>query len=237
MTHETDSFIDEVTEEVRRDRLFALFRRYGWIGVAVILAIVAGAGFNEWSRSRAEADARAYGDQVFAALKSDDPAVAMQAVQPGEVPGRAAVTGLLTAAAEVNAANAEAATSQLESAVTHGAQVPVLQDLARLKAVLIGGETMDAAARDAALAELSKPGAPFELLALEQKAVALAEAGRTTDALSLVRQIQNKSGLSPQMQARLADLAVTLGSTPEADIARDKAVTVTPVPANGTPGN
>ena len=28
-----DSFIDEVTEEVRRDRLFAVFRKYGWIGV------------------------------------------------------------------------------------------------------------------------------------------------------------------------------------------------------------
>ena len=27
---DTDSFIDEVTEEVRRDALFAQFRRYGW---------------------------------------------------------------------------------------------------------------------------------------------------------------------------------------------------------------
>ena len=26
-----DSFIEEVTEEVRRDKLFALFRKYGWI--------------------------------------------------------------------------------------------------------------------------------------------------------------------------------------------------------------
>ena len=32
-----DSFIDEVTEEVRRDRLFAMFRKYGWIGVAIVL--------------------------------------------------------------------------------------------------------------------------------------------------------------------------------------------------------
>jgi hypothetical protein len=30
-----DSFIDEVTE-VRRDHLFRLFRKYGWIGVVII---------------------------------------------------------------------------------------------------------------------------------------------------------------------------------------------------------
>ena len=40
-----DSFIDEVTEEVRRDRLFALFRKYGWIGLVVVLGIVGGAGW------------------------------------------------------------------------------------------------------------------------------------------------------------------------------------------------
>ena len=49
MSHETDSFIDEVTEEVRRDRLFALFRRFGWIALAIILIIVAGTAWREYS--------------------------------------------------------------------------------------------------------------------------------------------------------------------------------------------
>ena len=34
---DTDSFIDEVTEEVRKDRLYGYLRRYGWIAVLVIL--------------------------------------------------------------------------------------------------------------------------------------------------------------------------------------------------------
>ncbi len=38
---------------------------------------------------------------------------------------------------------------------------------------MVAGPAMDAAERDTILADLSKPGAPFELLALEQKAVAL----------------------------------------------------------------
>ena len=35
-----DSFIDEVTEEVRRDKLFALFRKWGWVGVLLVVVIV-----------------------------------------------------------------------------------------------------------------------------------------------------------------------------------------------------
>ena len=44
---DTDSFIDEVTEEVRRDRLFLLLRRWGWVGVLAVILIVGGAAFNE----------------------------------------------------------------------------------------------------------------------------------------------------------------------------------------------
>ena len=37
---DTDSFIDEVTEEVKRDRLFATMRKYGWIAVLIVLLLV-----------------------------------------------------------------------------------------------------------------------------------------------------------------------------------------------------
>lgn len=63
-----DSFIDEVTEEVRRDRLFALFRKYGWIGGLLVVAVVGGAGWTEWQRAQHEARAEAFGDAVLDAL-------------------------------------------------------------------------------------------------------------------------------------------------------------------------
>ena len=53
-----DSFIEEVTEEVRRDRLFAAFRKYGWIGGLVVLGIVGGAAWNEWQKNQAAARAQ-----------------------------------------------------------------------------------------------------------------------------------------------------------------------------------
>jgi len=63
-----DSFIEEVTEEVRRDRLFAAFRKYGWIGGLVVLGIVGGAAWNEWQKNQAAARAQGFGDAMLEAL-------------------------------------------------------------------------------------------------------------------------------------------------------------------------
>ena len=41
----TDGFIEEVSEEVRKDKLFALYKKYGWIPVVIICSLVGGAGF------------------------------------------------------------------------------------------------------------------------------------------------------------------------------------------------
>ena len=38
MANQNDRFIDEVTDELRRDRLFRAMRRYGWIAIALIVA-------------------------------------------------------------------------------------------------------------------------------------------------------------------------------------------------------
>ena len=36
----TDSFIEEVTEEVRRDKLYGYLKRYGWIAGLIIVLVV-----------------------------------------------------------------------------------------------------------------------------------------------------------------------------------------------------
>ena len=42
----SETFIDEVTEEVRKDQLFGYIRKYGWIAVLAVLAIVGGTAFS-----------------------------------------------------------------------------------------------------------------------------------------------------------------------------------------------
>ena len=52
----TDSFIEEVTEEVRNDKLFALFRKYGWIAGLAVVVMVGGTAWSEWNKSNARAN-------------------------------------------------------------------------------------------------------------------------------------------------------------------------------------
>ena len=54
MANQNDRFIDEVTEDLRRDRLFLMMRRYGWI--AVLLVFVLARVFREGTRLRQEAE-------------------------------------------------------------------------------------------------------------------------------------------------------------------------------------
>ena len=82
-----DSFIDEVTEEVRRDRLFRAFRRYGWIGVVLVAAIVGGAAYNEWQKASRTATAQALGDGLTAALADKTPEARAAAAEAMERSG------------------------------------------------------------------------------------------------------------------------------------------------------
>ena len=216
MSHETDSFIDEVTEEVRRDRLFALFRRYGWIALALILILVGGTAWREYSQSRARAAAESWGDAALAAQRAEDPVAALAALDAGGAGDRQALGLMLAAGAALDAGDKAEAVTHLEAAVT-AAQDPVMRDLARLKSVLAQGADMDPAARDATLSELTTPGAPFRLLALEQKAVALIAAGRAEDALTLIHEIQAQDGVSQGLGNRLAEMTVALGEVPGAN--------------------
>ena len=225
MANQNDSFIDEVTDELRRERLQGAMRRYGWIGILAILVLVGGAAWFEFQAARQRAAAEAFGDAVLAATDAADPAAALAQVATDGSPRRAALTGLLAAGAQADAGADAGAAAQLEQvATTLTPNDPALRDLARLKLVLIRGEAMDAATRDALLADLARPGAPFELLALEQQAVALVGAGRADDAVTLIRQIQQKDGLSETLRRRLSEMMIALGAETDPAAAADAAM-------------
>jgi hypothetical protein len=209
---ETDSFIDEVTDEVRRDRLFALFRRYGWIGVALVLAIVGGAAFNEWRKAGARAEAEAFGDAVLTAIQAPDRVAAMSPVDA--TGNRAAIRDLLLAAVSEDAGDRAAALSALEIVAADATLPALYRDLARLKWVILAGADLAPADRAAALQALAAPGAPYRALALEQQAMADLAEGRTEAAIATLRALTQDAAASPGLQRRAAQLIVALGGDP-----------------------
>lgn len=221
MANQNDRFIDEVTDELRRDRLFSAMRRYGWIAIALIVAMVGASAWFEFARNRTETKAQLFGDAVVAAQALPDPAERAKALAAIDPQGadRAILRDLLAAGAEVEAGAVAPAGERLAAAASMAGEAAgddrLLQHLALLKSVLAQGAAMNPADRDAALATLSATGAPFELMALELKAVALVGADRPDDAVALIRQVQEKDGLTEPMRRRLAEMMITLGVDPE----------------------
>ncbi len=210
---ETDSFIEEVTEEVRRDKLFAIFRKYGWIAGLVIVLSVGGAAFNEWRKVRDEAQAQSLGDAVMTALEVKDVAGradALGAITPkGETAG--IFLAMLEAAARAEADDREAALVLLDKVATDAAAPKTYRQLALLKAVILRGSDQDRDTRMATLDTLAVAGNPFRTLAMEQKALALFEYGDNVAAIALLKTILDEPGATQALLQRAQQLIVALG--------------------------
>lgn len=220
---ESDSFIEEVTEEVRRDRLFAMFRKYGWIGAVAVIAIVGGAAYTEWQRSSAQAEAQAFGDAVLSALETSDPAARVAALDAvsadggyGDVQGRAAVLAFLSADEALRAGDRGEAQARLAEIVAMEGLAPAYRDMAQLKWLGIAGDAVDAAERDRILAELATPGRPYRVLALEQQALVLVAAGKGEEAIAALRALLQDAEVSAGLRRRATQLIVALGGDPNA---------------------
>lgn len=207
-----ESFIDEVTEEVQRDRLFLLFRKYGWVGVLAVLLVVGGAGYNEWRKGQARDAAQSLGDAFLAAVESDDPAARAAALETVEAPGDAAALRDLLRAGELVAAGETDAASDLFNSVAETPGLsPAYADLARLKAVMTGVGSEDA--RLSLLADLARPGGPYRLLAMEQMALIEAGRGDSVAAIDLARAILEDDALSRGLRERSQNLIVAMGGS------------------------
>ncbi|MBS1166774.1 MAG: hypothetical protein H6R00_2799 [Proteobacteria bacterium] len=134
---------DEVGDDLRRDRLTNLWKRYGWVVYAAAGLIVAGTaawrGYDYWATSRANAAGDAY-SQVLASAKAGDHKALAESLSlyAGSAPSQYQVLARFRAASEHAALgetdNALAAFEDLSKAP--GVDVAFL-DLATIRAALI----------------------------------------------------------------------------------------------------
>lgn len=211
-----ESFIDEVTEEVRRDRLFGYFRRYGWIGIVVILLIVGGAAWREYQIAAKQAESEAFGDALLDALDQETPAARSTALAAIAAPGqRSGLLGLLQASDPQ--ADRAAALAALE-AVANDASLPAsYRDLAILRRVIVAGAELPAADRRALLDPIAAPGRPYRTLAQEQLALLSVEVGDTATAITALEALRKDQESTAGLRRRAGQMIVALGGTPATD--------------------
>ena len=208
-----DSFIDEVTEEVRRDRLYGVLRRYGWIGVLLVVLVVGGAAWREWAAARDAAAARAFGDALHAAIDAPDAATRAAALAglgtSADQRALAALIGAVMVEPDADPAAREAAMAALEAAAAAPGVDPIWTDLALLRRVT--GGTLDPAARRAALAPLIVPGRPLRTLAEEHLALADLEAGDVAGARARLEALAGDAETPQAQRRRLMRILTALG--------------------------
>jgi hypothetical protein len=211
-----DSFIEEVTEEVRRDRLFGLFRKYGWIGVLLVVGIVGGAAWNEWSKSRAAARAETFGDALLDALDQGSPEERVAALAAVPANGQQGAILQLIMAADTTGDKA-ATLAALDKVAADATLTNSYRDLAVLRRVIVAAADMPLADRQAALQGIAAPGRPYRTLAEEQLAYRLIEAGKTDEAIAALLALMQDQEASGALRSRAGQVVIALGgSLPEA---------------------
>ena len=207
---ETDSFIAEVTEDVRRDRLFGLFRRFGWIPAALIVIIVSGTAYNEWSKSKADKLAQVRGDVLLAAIDTVDEAARATALNEIASQGSENIVAQMLAAG----AKDENSINFLNAVIINSDQPEYIRDLAKLKLTMIpGAQTKEQKLKT--LDILSQPGGIYRNAAVEILVAFELESGNPNKAIEFLKShIQDAEASRAQVQ-RMAELLVALGSEPD----------------------
>jgi hypothetical protein len=216
---DTDSFIEEVSEEVRRDRLYGYMRKYGWIAVLAILALVGCAAYNEYSKAQERAKAQTAGDAILAALEADEPnarVAALEAVRGQDITqGAKAVVSLMQAAEQGAADDAAGSQAALEKIAVDGSLPEIYRQIASFKAASQSDGSLSVEDRRVRLEALSAPGTSLRLLATEQLALIDIETADTEAALEKLQGIVVDAEVTAGLRQRATQLIIALGAEPE----------------------
>lgn len=211
---DTESFIDEVSEEVRRERLFGLMKRYGWIAAVLIVVLVGGAAFNEYRKASQAAKAQELGDAILSAMNSGDAGERIAALDSIEPSGENQVLVRFLAAADKSQNDQNAAVIADYTAITTDETVdPLYRDLAQIKSLALQVDTLDAATRRTAYDTLATPGSAFRLMAEEQLALLDIEEGKTDEAVTRLRAIIADGEVTTGLRRRASQLIVASGAS------------------------
>lgn len=210
---DSDSFIEEVTEEVRRDRLFAILKKYAWIPILIVVLAVGGAAYNEYRKATERTAAENLGDAIIAAAGIEDAdaraaALGTLATTAGDA---SVIVKLQEAAVLVEEASNTAALEILDDVAGNSETLQLYQDLAAIKAAILRGSDDAIETRLTKLDALARPGAPFRVIAMEQKAMALIDDGQVDAAVALLIQILDEPDASNALRSRVQQLIVSLG--------------------------
>jgi hypothetical protein len=208
MSLSEESLYREVDEEVRRQKLQDLWKRWGNLFVAIslaIIAVVAGyKGWQYWELKRSEDAARTY----FAALelagqgKSDEAVKKFAEITPRAHEGYGVLARMIIAAELAAAGKTEEAVKAYDE-IASAATEPNLRDPARIRAALL---LVDTAGREEIIKRVADLGKPDNVWRNEAREILALAAYRANDYAETDR-LMNEVVLDPDTPANLRQRA------------------------------
>lgn len=214
---DTDSFLQEVSEELRRDRLYRNIRKYGWLAILLVVLVVGGAAYREYLKSKAETAAQLFGTNIIDALGEKNIDDRISKLQKINAPGdNAKVVIAMLLSAELNGSESPTLEKSSLSTITEGSSIDAhYRELLNFKILLGSAESLSLEERATAFEALSKPGNPFRLLAEEQLALIELEQGYIDNAVEKISQILLDAELTAGLRNRATQMMIALGKDPE----------------------
>ena len=213
---DTDSFIEEVSEEVRRDRLYNFFRKYAWVGVLVVLATVGGTAFLEYQKATAKSQAEKVGSAVMKALEGSDEkerAGLLANIESSNSEVKS-IVAMLKAAEETALQNYAAASKSLKTISEDSSVGQIYRDIAEFKFLLLSHDRIEDALLLTGFEKLATPGNPFRLLAEEQIAIIKLKNQENDAAVEKLRSILEDAEITDTIRQRVTQLLISLGIDP-----------------------
>ena len=224
-----DNFIQEIEEDIRRDRQMALWQKYGRFAVAValvtIIAVAAVLFWRQYAARERLQDGLSYMAALELAGQQLDPATgtpsasaapdaaiaALRDLGGKGSAGYAALARLQEAALLSKSGKAADAAAIYQSLANDSRTDKVFRDLALILLALQqidNAEPNDLAAR---LAPLTASGNPWRYSALELTGLLAARAGDTAKAKDAYVTLSDDPGTPRQMRARAAEMLAVFG--------------------------
>jgi hypothetical protein len=216
----SDEFIREVDEELRRDRLATLWRRWGATVLGAALLIVAGTaakvGWDHWAEEAraAEATRFAAAQQALLAANHAEAAAQFAALAVDGKTGFADLARLKEAEAKLSQKDAAGALQALDGLAAGDRGDPILRELGTLLAVEQQLGTGDPATLRQQLEPLAVAGAPWRNQARELLALVAIRAGALDEARGILGELSKEVGVQPSQQRRAAELLQAIGGAP-----------------------
>ncbi|MDC1183901.1 hypothetical protein N8150_01730 [Gammaproteobacteria bacterium] len=209
-----ESFMQEVSEEVRKDRFYRILKKWGWVGIALIVALVGGASFNEWNKESKINSAQNLGDRVLAAIASKD-VIDLKEIEIKNVSQDIFIKNLMSAIL-FSDDKLDASKKALEEIGGIPGITKTYKDLNAFKLglLLLKSGNLTGEERFGVFEALVEPGSPFRSLAKEQQALILIEQGNIKLAIKTLVEITDDSETTDTLRRRVAQLRISLGSDP-----------------------